>query len=554
MLRGFLAALDKDFRLLARDRVGLVFLTLAPIVVIAVAGLSLASLYGPGPGAGHRFVLELVDEDGGAVTRALREHPLDGAPAEIAAVSTREAALARVRGKAAGAALIIPRGTAAALAEGRPASLVLLTDPVMSIEVAAARAVVQELRHRIESEARERAAVALDETRANADEARARFEQAAAALRAGLDRVAERLATARAEAIAHAAEARRRAEQTFEKRVADTRAEAERRLAAELAPLRAFLTELAARQRDFADWLARVREKAGRFADRVPPPPEPPAVPARVAALATRDVRSLVAELLPPEQAAVALPPWREPSLPPLPDLALPSLPALPPVELPGSLAIEETSVTGAPRQLNTFDQNVPGFSVTFLLLGVLLGVSLGLLDEADWGTLARLRATPTPLAAVLGAKLTARFAVGMGQMILLFAVGRVLFDVSLGAQPWALLLPTAGIVAAGTAFGLVVAGLTRSREAVLPVGSIVILTMAATGGCWWPIDLEPPWMRTVALAFPTTWAMDAYNDLMIRRQPASAALGATAVLLAYAVAYLLLGLLLFRRRLAQGT
>ena len=72
----------------------------------------------------------------------------------------------------------------------------------------------------------------------------------------------------------------------------------------------------------------------------------------------------------------------------------------------------------------------------------------------------------------------------------------------------------------AGTAFGLVVAALTPSREAVLPVGSIAILTMAAAGGCWWPIDLEPAWMRRAALAFPTTWAMDAYNDLMIRRQP----------------------------------
>ena len=194
----------------------------------------------------------------------------------------------------------------------------------------------------------------------------------------------------------------------------------------------------------------------------------------------------------------------------------------------------------------------MPGFGVTFLLLGVLLGVSLGLLDERDWGTLDRLRATPTPLAVVLVAKLAARMVVGLGQMALLFAVGRVAFGVSLGPQPWALALPTAGIVAAGTAFGLVVAGVTRSREAVLPVGSIVVLTMAAAGGCWWPIDLEPPWMRTAALAFPTTWAMDAYNDLMIRGRPARAVLGATAVLFAFAAAYLLIGLVLFRRHVAR--
>jgi ABC-2 type transport system permease protein len=243
-------------------------------------------------------------------------------------------------------------------------------------------------------------------------------------------------------------------------------------------------------------------------------------------------------------------------TLPTIPDLHLPSfppLPELPPAVLPGSLGIHETSVTGAPRRLNTFDQNVPGFSITFLLLGVLLGVSLGFLDERDWGTLDRLRTTPAPLLAIVLAKLTARGAVGMVQMLLLFAVGRLAFSVSLGPQPAALLLPTIGIVLAATTFGLVIAALTRSREAVLPLGSIVILTMSAVGGCWWPIDLEPAWMRKVALAFPTTWAMEAYNDLMIRRRSAAAVLPATGGLLAHAAVYLVAGLALFRRRLVRG-
>ena len=100
----------------------------------------------------------------------------------------------------------------------------------------------------------------------------------------------------------------------------------------------------------------------------------------------------------------------------------------------------------------------MPGFSVTFLLLGMLLGVSLGLLDERDWGTLDRLRAMPVAAANVLVGKLLARFLVGVVQMVVLLAVGWLAFDVSLGPQPWALLLPTAGIVFAGCAFGLVVA------------------------------------------------------------------------------------------------
>jgi len=46
---------------------------------------------------------------------------------------------------------------------------------------------------------------------------------------------------------------------------------------------------------------------------------------------------------------------------------------------------------------------------------------------------------------------------------------------------------------------------------------------------------------------------MEAYNDLMIRRQPAGVALGATAMLLAHGAVYLAAGLLLFRRRVLRA-
>src|SRR4029453_4063204 len=132
-----------------------------------------------------------------------------------------------------------------------------------------------------------------------------------------------------------------------------------------------------------------------------------------------------------------------------LPHFELPALgapPALPQLdvselEVPelraaeSSLAVEEVNVTGGPLHINTFDQNVPGFSVTFLLLGMLLGVSLGLLDERDWGTLERLGALPIAASNVLVGKLLARFAVGVVQMIVLLLVGWLAFGVTLGPQ-----------------------------------------------------------------------------------------------------------------------
>ena len=135
--------------------------------------------------------------------------------------------------------------------------------------------------------------------------------------------------------------------------------------------------------------------------------------------------------------------------------------------------------------------------------------------------------------------------------MIILFAAGWALFGMSLGRAPAALLVPGATIAFAAAAFGLVVAGAGRTRDAVLPIGAIVIMTMAAMGGCWWPIDFEPQWMRTLALALPTTWAMRAFNDLMIRDLPLAAVLLPSAVNLGFGILYAAVGVAIARRRFA---
>src|SRR5204862_6288612 len=116
MLTGLVSALGKGLPLPARDRVGLVFLPPAPIVVISVAGLSLATLYGAEPRGGMAPVLPLADEDGGWVGRAVRER-LAGEPAvRVRPLATAAAAGAVVQAKGAAAALVVPGGTSDALA------------------------------------------------------------------------------------------------------------------------------------------------------------------------------------------------------------------------------------------------------------------------------------------------------------------------------------------------------------------------------------------------------------------------------------------------------
>src|SRR4029079_2982063 len=96
---------------------------------------------------------------------------------------------------------------------------------------------------------------------------RARFERAAARLRAERTRVVDALAGARDDGARRAATARRRARHALETAVAaiaaEREAEVRERLAAEIAPLRQFFTDLTARQQEFTTWLPAAREEAG---------------------------------------------------------------------------------------------------------------------------------------------------------------------------------------------------------------------------------------------------------------------------------------------------
>jgi ABC-type multidrug transport system permease subunit/uncharacterized FlaG/YvyC family protein len=557
-MASLLVFIRKDLRLLWRDRAGLLFLLVAPLIVIAVAGFSLANLYGADPTGQTAYDLPFVDEDGGELARQIREQLAHEPTVRLRDVHDRAAAEQLVRDKAAGTALVIPRGTAATLAAGQAAKLIVYTDPVKYLERLSLRARMLELRDTIASERATDLTAAAAAARRQSERELATLKETVAAVRSQVDatwRDAEQarmhfVEQARRSASRQRDEAMTQIKRQLRQQAAELQVDVNRQVERLTTDVRAYVDSLSATRNDFERWLGELRRLAGSHAGDIPAPPTFPALP-RALQEVIDGRRPLLTVQLP--EITIDLPEPRVPQLPPLPTLPpieTPEIELPEPPSPPPSLAIEEVNLTGGPSHINTFDQNVPGFAVTFLMLGMLLGISLGLLDEREWGTLERMRALPVGPSHFMLAKLLARFLVGVGQMIILLAVGWLAFGVSLGPQPLALLLPTCGIAFAGTAFGLIVAAVARSRESVFSVGSVVMVTMAAVGGCWWPIDLEPRWMRSVALAFPTTWAMDAFNDLMIRRRTIEVAFLPTAVMAGYGVAYLLVGLAVFRRRL----
>ena len=63
--------------------------------------------------------------------------------------------------------------------------------------------------------------------------------------------------------------------------------------------------------------------------------------------------------------------------------------------------------------------------------------------------------------------------------------------------------------------FGLLGGTMLRSPEASAGAGVVLSLVMAALGGCWWPSEIMPRWLQTMARIFPTSWAMDGFHELI---------------------------------------
>ena len=572
MLRAVWLTIGKEFLLIRRDRVGLFMLLVAPIAVIAAAGFSLAKIYGGRTVPRGEYSIAVFDEDHGAIARAIFDALAQQPDLAIIESSSRRDAEQTVRErKLAVVGIVIPAGTTDAIEHGRGARLILYTDPVKYLQTIKVELALSELCSKITagaaSQARSQTAEQtqsftrkLDQARQSAQQARA--DAARLATQAEVSRAAiEPKIRAHIEtALAAARDRTKLALDTEMDRIqrkldADTAAQQ-----AKLDELKDYLGRLEVAHGQFESWFGQLQQLAGSHAADIPPPPAIPSPPADlnlggiklepVAEL--RDARTRL-------ESALTIPPidLNLPGLPPAPKVPLLNIPEMPVIDpslsIPGSLGITEVDSTGKEigefAGFNAFDLQVPGFAVTFLLIGMLMGVSLALIDEHDWGTLERLRSASAPLWATLTGKLLARFVVGFIQMAVLFAAGYVLFGISLGRNPVALIMPAAAIAFAGAAFGLIVAGVGRTRDAVLPVGAIVIMTMAAIGGCWWPIDFEPVWMQHVALALPTTWAMRAFNDLMIRNLVASSAVIPAAVNFGFGIIYTVVGVAIARRR-----
>jgi ABC-2 type transport system permease protein len=137
-------------------------------------------------------------------------------------------------------------------------------------------------------------------------------------------------------------------------------------------------------------------------------------------------------------------------------------------------------------EQLTTTGALVAGQAGLFLLFTVGFGV-LGLVNEREQGTLARLRSMPMRPWLIVAAKALVSFVLGIVATTVLLTAGSLLFDVDFGS-PFAVALLILCAVTAGTSVTFVIARVARTAEQANVAQSIVALVLGIAGGAFFPL------------------------------------------------------------------
>jgi linearmycin/streptolysin S transport system permease protein len=151
-----------------------------------------------------------------------------------------------------------------------------------------------------------------------------------------------------------------------------------------------------------------------------------------------------------------------------------------------------------------------------------LMACSTTLLQEKDQGTLRRLLCSPAPRTAVPLGKFLFCFVVGLVQMLLLFSFGELVFHVGTFRHPLSLVVLAISWSACATSFGMLIATWAKSQKQAEGLSTLLILVMAALGGCWFPVQIANlPWFAAGIMKCTLTWwAMTGFQGMYWHSYP----------------------------------
>jgi ABC-2 type transport system permease protein len=195
----------------------------------------------------------------------------------------------------------------------------------------------------------------------------------------------------------------------------------------------------------------------------------------------------------------------------------------------------------------NPYNQASPGILVQFAIFGLVTSGQI-LVQERKSRTLQRMMSTSMRAWEIVAGHTLAMFAVVFAQEALLVVFGQLVLGVNYMREPMGTLLVSVALGLWIAAMGLLIGVLVKDDSQVVLVSLMAMFVFSAMGGTWFPLEVSSGAFATIGKLLPSAWAMDGYQNILIRGLGLETLWLPSLALLAYALGFFGLAVWRFRK------
>jgi len=189
---------------------------------------------------------------------------------------------------------------------------------------------------------------------------------------------------------------------------------------------------------------------------------------------------------------------------------------------VPGGDLVVFEEIAGSGKGVGKIAYSAGAVAILFILLSAVQNAT-SIIDERQSGIVDRLLVGPGGTRVLVLGKFEFLVVLGLAQCALIFLVAWLGYRVDVPGHigPLMVLSCAASIAAAGLALAVTTA--CRTRQQAHTVSSFVVLILSAIGGSMIPRFFMPGWLQRLGWFTPNAWAIEGYQAILWRDEPASA-------------------------------
>ena len=149
-----------------------------------------------------------------------------------------------------------------------------------------------------------------------------------------------------------------------------------------------------------------------------------------------------------------------------------------------------------------------------------------------------RLLTTPVARMEIILGHFLAMFLMILAQLAVLILFGQLLLGVEYLREPLGSLLMLLITAFWAASLGLLIGIFARTEEQIVIYTIGIMLVLSGLGGAWMPLEFTSKAFQTVGHLLPTAWAIDGFENIVVRGLGFSSVLQPAAIVLGFAVAF----------------